>query len=267
MKLSKQIKIIILGLILCLVPGLSSCTGEVEQRNDFKEGWNYLEKMDYLEAERSFERYLRHNPDGENRWEAWNQLVNMAVNIRSSRKSAIDLLEVMRIEYQNNPERLVIINNMLAGQYELAHMYPQALELWNEVVAAPQADVNMKAEIYRNLARLYLRRMEFSMTKEALAYCLELKGVNEKIASMCHYDLADAYLIMEDIDAGIKELNLLLEQENFDSDLRILAVFMLADAYEQKGEKARALSLFEGIRNSYPNSQVINARIEYLQKN
>jgi tetratricopeptide (TPR) repeat protein len=122
-----------------------------------------------------------------------------------------------------------------------------------------------KAALYRNMARVYLRRLEFELAKEALSLCLELK-IPQSTKSECRYDLADAYLVMENVEEAIKELRGLLEQGGVDDDLQLLSVFMLADALEQQGKKQEALALFESIRFTYPNTSVVEARIEYLQK-
>lgn len=254
-------------LALLLAFGLFSCLESKEKTpNDLAEARNYMLHRDFMEAEKSFERYLRGNPDGEDRWEVWNNLVDLALNVRHDRNAAIELLRAMLQEFEADTERRRKVQDMLAHQYELARNFEGSVELWGSMVKDPATPSIQKAESLRNLARVYLRRLEFEPARDVLTFCMEL-DIPQSAKSDCQYDLADLYMIMEDMDAGIKELRNLLEQEGVDDDKRVLAIFMLADALEQQGNRDSALGLFESIRFVYPNARVVEARIDYLKKN
>ncbi|MDR2893789.1 MAG: tetratricopeptide repeat protein [Deltaproteobacteria bacterium] len=243
---------------------LVSCLEKDNAQNDLTDAREYMRHRDFIEAEKSFERYLRRNPDGPDRWEVWNHLVDLALNVRHNRMSAIELLEAMTVEYESQDEERRVVLERLASEYELARRYDRAMELWIKLDNDLGTPHLQKAGIYRSMARIYLRRLEFELARESLTYCLALE-IPQSLKSDCQYDLADAYMVMEDLDAGINELRSLLEQDGVDDELRVLSVFMLADALEQKGDKAGALELFESIRFSYPNGSVMEARIEYLK--
>lgn len=49
-------------------------------------------------------------------------------------------------------------------------------------------------------------------------------------------------------------------------DQQLLSVFMLADVIEQQDRGEEALSLFESLKNSYPNKKVIEIRIAALRQ-
>jgi tetratricopeptide (TPR) repeat protein len=255
--------LICFALSLAVLPA-AGCFDEDERHDDLTDAREYMRHRDFMEAEKSFERYLRRNPDGQERLEVWNNLVDLAINVRHDRNSAIELLEAMTIEYDvNSPERRMV-QERLAEEYEQTRNYVRAMELWVALEKNPGTSELKKADLYRNMARVYLRRLEFELAKESLSLCLTL-NIPQSAKSECQYDLADAYMVMEITDEAIKELSSLLEQDGVDDDLRVLAIFMLADALEQQGKKLEALNLFEGIRFSYPNTSVIEARIEYLQ--
>ncbi|MDL2285472.1 tetratricopeptide repeat protein [Desulfovibrio sp. OttesenSCG-928-F07] len=256
-------------LLLTVLFAVTISTGCLEtgsaSSDDLALAREYMLNRDFMEAEKSFERYLRRNPTGEDRWEVWNSLVDLALNVRHDRNAAIELLRAMQQEYQFHPEYKRSVLNKLAHQYELARHFDGSVELWGALVKDPETPELQKASCLRNLARIYLRRLEFEPAKEVLTMCMEL-SITQSAKSDCQYDLADLYMIMEDMDAGIKELRNLLEQQGVDDDKRVLAIFMLADALEQQGNRDSALGLFETIRYSYPNPRVVEARIEYLKK-
>lgn len=253
-------------IIILLAFVLAGCLERKEKTaNDLAEAREYMLHRDFMEAEKSFERYLRSNARGTERWEVWNQLVDLALNVRHDRNAAIELLRAMLQEYDTVPEKRRVVQDMLAMQYEQARNFEGSVELWGSMIKDPDTPSVQKAEALRNLARVYLRRLEFEPAKDVLTFCMEL-DIPQSGKSDCQYDLADLYMIMEDMEAGIKELRNLLEQEGVDDDKRVLAIFMLADALEQQGNRESAMGLFESIRYVYPNPRVVEARIEYLRK-
>lgn len=257
---------LLLLLLMAMSAGfvLNACFGEDQTRDDLAEAREYMRHRDFMEAEKFFERYLRRNPDGPHRWEAWNNLVDLALNVRHNRNSAVELLEAMTIEYENSPQERRMVQERLAEEYENMRRYERAMELWSALEKDKDTPALKKAEIYRNMARVYLRRLEFELARESLTLCMEL-DIAQSAKSECRYDLADAYMVMEYLDSGIAELRTLLQQDGVDDELRVLSIFMLADALEQQGNRAAALTLFESIRHSYPNLSVVEARIEYLK--
>lgn len=267
------------SLLLCAALFLLSAC--LEERggtpDELAQAREYMLNRDFMEAEKSFERYLRANPNGKERWEVWNKLVELALNVRHDRNAAIELLRAMQQEYSGSlpvpetvadPETLRgyrrIISDRLAYQYEQALYYEGAVELWGALAKDVDATPVQKADSLRNLARIYLRRLEFESAKGSLTLCIEME-IPQSAKSDCQYDLADLYMIMDDMDSGIRALRSLLEQEGMDNDKRVMSIFMLADALEQQGNKESALGLFESIRFTYPNAKVVEARIEYLK--
>jgi tetratricopeptide (TPR) repeat protein len=260
-------------LALCLLAVLPACLDKgADTHDDLALAREYMLNRDFMEAEKSFERYLRSNPNGKYRWEVWNELVDLALNVRYDRNAGIELLRAMQQEYMQHEYdgqseyRLYrrLIMDRLAHLYEQSRYYDGAVELWGRLAKDAENPAIKRAESLRNLARIYLRRLEFESSKDVLVLCMEME-IPQSSKSDCRYDLADLYMIMDDMDAGIKELRSLLEQEGVDDDKRILSIFMLADALEQQGNRESALGLFESIRFSYPNARVVEARIEYLK--
>ena len=250
---------------VCLLAFCGCLEDKSKTTDDLEDARIYLRQRDFMEAEKSFERYLRRNPNGADRWEVWNHLADMALTVRHDRNSAIELFEAMMLEYETQPEYRRQVQDKLAAEYEQVRRYEKSVELWGKLVQDPEVPSLQKADSYRNLARIYLRRLEFELAKESLGYCMDL-DIPQVAKANCQYDLADVYMTMDDLKAGITELRSLLEQRDVDNDLRVLSVFMLADALEQQGSRDTALGLFESIRYIYPNPRVIESRIDYLRK-
>ncbi|MDL2313955.1 tetratricopeptide repeat protein [Desulfovibrio sp. OttesenSCG-928-C14] len=247
---------------LLLLPGCSDINKG--KTDDLAEARSYMRSRNFMEAEKYFERYLMSQPDGPDRWEVWNDLVDIAMNIRHDRNTAIELLEAMTVEFEDDPAKLLKIRGRLASEYEQARRYERSMEIWALMERDPLITPMEKAGIYQGMARVHMRRLEFILAQEALHMCMDL-DIPQKDKAYCQYALADSYMTTEDLNDGIKELRNLLEQKGVEDDLRILSIFMLADALEQKEQSETALALFESIRFSYPNPSVIESRIEYLK--
>lgn len=261
--MKRRLPIIVLAGLLIFPLGGCLESGK-ETPDDLDEARVAMMKRDYLEAEKNFERYLIRNPDGADRWEVWNSLVDLALSVRNDRKAAVELMEAMLIEYAEQPGRSRIIKGRLAEQYRLARKYERAITLWSSIMEDSGADVVERARTCRHLAAVYLRRLEFELAKESLAYCLEFE-IPDTVRAECLYDLAQTHMGMGDMDQAITYFRSVLGLGDVAESRRTLTVFMLADALDQKGADAEALRLFRSIVETYPNPRVVEQRIAFLQ--
>ncbi|CAK7000638.1 MAG: hypothetical protein DELT_00008 [Desulfovibrio sp.] len=258
-------KISALGLALCLSLSLGGCFEKNEVPDDLVDARKAMAKRDFLEAEKSFERYLRRSPDGADRWEVWNSLVDLALTVRNDRKSAVELLETMMIEYEGSAARIRTISVRLAELYRLSGKYDRAVTLWSSVAEDAHADAVERAKACRNLAHVYLRRLEFELAKESLGYCLAL-DIPDTVRGECLYDLAQTHIGTGEMENAVKELRSVLQLKSITDATRTLTTFMLADALDQMGSNDESMKLFESISETYPNRKVVEQRIEYLKK-
>ena len=256
----------IIALVFCaLVFFPEYLEAKKEEPSDLEEARHAMMTRNYLEAEKEFERYLRRHPEGEDRWEVWNNLVELALSVRNDRKAGIELLEAMLIEYADVPGKKRYINNKLAEQYRLARNYKRALSLWSSVAEDQDADMVDRSKACRSLASVYLRRLEFELAKESLEYCLAL-DVPNAVRAECLYDLAQTHVGAEDLDKATACFRDVLALGDISESMRTLTVFMLADVLDQKGDDEESLRLFTSIADTYPNRKVVQQRIDFLRK-
>jgi Flp pilus assembly protein TadD len=79
------------------------------------------------------------------------------------------------------------------------------------------------------------------------------------------YMLGVGGLISGQLDKAIERLRLVASKQPDNAEVK----FMLADAYEKKGDKVSAVKWYEAVKNYVSNPEVIkdiNARIESLKK-
>lgn len=222
-----------------------------------------LDERDMGDAEMYLERYLRKNPSGERRWEVWNRLLSIALDVRQDKATAREYLEIMLGEFFEEPERRRQIKMQLAELSREAHAYERAAALWESLASDPEIPTEDLAAVYRNLSQSYLRRLEFSHAVDILGLCLDLSVSNDTKAD-CLYTLAEAKMLTEELPGSQQALEDLLLLPDISQDRRVLSTFMLADVMEQQEKYAEALELFESIRDSYPNSGVLDVRLQLL---
>lgn len=235
-----------------------------KQQDDLARARSAVIDLDIGDAEMYFERYLRKNPDGECRWEVWQSLLEIALNIRHDVVSAREYLEIMLEEFNEDPVLRGEIRLTLAALSNETRSYERAVTLWEAVSADPATTQETLATVYRELSRAYLRRFEFTLSKELLDRCLQL-DVAEKTKAQCLYALAEAHMLTNEMGLAEKTLRDMLGMTAQGESLRIEAIFMLADVLEQQERIPEAETLFKSLRDIYPNRKVIEVRLTALK--
>lgn len=218
----------------------------------------------YLQSETGYERYLQRNPQGEFRKEAWNRLLNIALNIKGDLERSVSLLEAMSLEESHDKlERWKIM-------YQLGDIYMQlgkrskAVETLEKslMLAEDMPEQTVKTQL--RLARIYRLQGNYDLVMEALNNCAESAATNEDKAT-CLYELAQSYSLINNWGLVRKALEQLLALDNVDEERRAMATFLLAEAFEYAHDYDKVRSLLESIRETYPNPKVVEARLRALK--
>jgi len=223
-----------------------------------------LSERDIGEAEMYFQRYLRRNPDGEDRWEVWQQLLSISLDMRQDRATAGEYLEVMLLEFQADPARRRHIQMTLADLYKDMRLFSRAFRLWEILATDPDLSSEDRAQVYRELSHAYLRRLEFTPAIDILGLCLQL-DVRPDTKADCLYALAETQMLTDNLAESEQALRDLLAMSDVSRERRVLATFTLADVLEQRDKLQEAASLLESIRESYPNTRVVTVRLGALR--
>jgi tetratricopeptide (TPR) repeat protein len=223
-----------------------------------------LNERDLGDAEMYFQRYLRKNPDGEDRWEVWLQLLSISLDMRQDKATAGDYLEIMLLEFHADPSRRRHIQMALANLYRDMRLFSRAFRLWEVLAMAPDLSSEDRALVYRELSHAYLRRLEFTPATDILGLCLQL-DVRPDTKADCLYALAETQMLTDNLEESEQALRDLLLLADVSGERRVLATFTLADVLEQRGKLQEAASLFESIRETYPNTKVVTVRLGALR--
>ena len=254
--------VLVFVLLLCS-PGCRE--DKHDDHADLSLGNEAFNQYDIGDAEMHYQRFLRKNISSENRWWVWNRLIDIALNVRQQKTTALEYLEIMLEEYSDDHDRRRSIETTLAGLCKDLHLYERAISLWKSLASDPATPAEVRAEAYRNLSDAYLRQLEFTNTTDALQSCLQLDVSNTTLAN-CYYDLAETRILLGELAAAETNLRTLVSLEAVEPETLMLGTFMLADVLDQKGSLEEALGIFSSLKDTHPNNRVMEMRLDSLQK-
>ncbi len=245
---------------------LTACTDEpAKPDDDLFEARQAFARKEFLDAERQYERYLQQNPEGAQRWEAWERLVDIALSIRNDDRLATDILEAMALEYSEDPELGRVALLRLGEVYESGHRWEQALDAWKRLLAFPGLSKAEKGQLHLKLAKIFQLYSHNDLAVSNLRACLEMDtGVPVKAA--CLYELAIVFMMDDQGQQAKIYLVELGRLEGAPMEIKVLGAFALADFEEEQGNFQRSLDIFESIKSIYPNPEAVEARIRGLRQ-
>lgn len=255
-----------LPLILLLGTVLLSggCLGSDDKPDTLQQASDAFTTGQYLKAEKLYELYLQTNPEGERRWEAWNRLLDLSLNVRGDRKQAAAVIEATILEYARDTGRMWDLHIRLAEIYADMQDWDNASSTLQRLINIPNLESDNYGEGYRRLAAVYLRQGEYDLARDALESCAR-EAQSTELQARCRYEMSQVLGFMEIWESAEQLLQELVDNPGISRELHALAAFSLADIYEQKEHYAAARQLLESIVDTYPNPRAVEVRLESLQ--
>lgn len=273
------------GLILLLVlcAGLAACPSQDGGDDALVSARKAYSIGHFSEAERIYQHYLQARPEGDQRWEAWNRLVEISINVLGDYEKAAGLLNSMYLEFGDDPARAWDMLTRLATVYEQMQRFPDAVKVWRKALALPGLATEQRGQVYLRMAALLRQQREYAQAGQVLQACVQ-ESPPPEVTGACLYQHAQvlenmlrraqaqtlnneyADLDVTDLQQRIKGLlNRIRTLDGVSQERKAMATFLLADLLESQGQKEEARELFASIRETYPNPMVIEARLKGLQ--
>jgi tetratricopeptide (TPR) repeat protein len=233
-------------------------------REDIDQAREAYSKGFYLEAEKDYERYLQVEPQGEFRKEAWDRLSEISVTIKGDYDRAVVLLEAMYLELSANNDEAWKIMFQLGEIFEELGNQQKAIESFEKcyIHAADSPDNMYKTQL--RMARLYRSMGNYDLVTITLEGCAA-SDIDSEYKARCLYELAQSYTFISSWNQAKRPLEMLFELEDVSEEIKAMAVFLLADIYENERDYAKTRELLESILTTYPNPKVIESRLANLQ--
>jgi len=259
------IRTVLLALACALVLVLAACdrgapTGSALDLNIARDAYagGY-----FLEAEQAYERYLQSDPQGKHRLEAWTRLVEISSGVKGDLGKAVTLLETATLEYNSRPEVNWPLLFRLGELYEQQGQRRKALDAWGRCLDTSSGDMGkaVQAQMRMAVANRALGKREIAV--ELLTQCVaQAKDLETKSRAM--YELAQTLALSWQWPKTIVILDEILALEKAPPDVKVMSAYLLADAYEAQRNIPKAREILLSIKDTYPNPEVIVARLATL---
>ena len=244
----------------------SGCTDEPARPADgLHEARQAFARKEFLDAERQYELYLQQHPEGTQRWEAWERLVDIALSIRQDQRLATDILEAMALEYNEDPKLGKASLERLGQVYESGHRWDQALSAWRRLLVFPGVSKTEQAGLHLKLGKIYQLRGQNDLAASSLRACLDMRAAPEVNAS-CLYELAQVFMMNDQGQQAKIYLTELGKMPDAPLEVKVLGAFALADFEEEQGNFQKSLDIFKSIKAIYPNPDAVEERIKGLRQ-
>jgi tetratricopeptide (TPR) repeat protein len=217
----------------------------------------------FLEAETAYERYLQSDPQGKHRLEAWTRLVEISSGVKGDLGKAVTLLETVTLEYNSRPEVNWPLLFRLGELYELQGQRRKALDTWARCLDTSGGDVGkaVQAQMRMAVANRALGKHELAVDLLTQSVA-QAKDVETKSRAM--YELAQTLSLTWQWAKTSAILDEILALEKAPQDVKIMSAYLLADAYEAQRNIPKAREILLSLKDSYPNPEVIIARLASL---
>jgi tetratricopeptide (TPR) repeat protein len=214
----------------------------------------------YLEAEKDYERYLQVEPQGEFRREAWDRLSEIAVTIKADLDRAVVLLEAMYLELGMDKDAAWQIMFQLGDVYAQLGNPVKAIEAFEKCLSHAEGSPRRTYATLLRMARLHRSMGNYDLVAMTLENCAD-SATDGAGKARCLYELAQSYSFVGNLSQAKRTVETLLATPDVDEETRVLAVFLLADIYENERDYPEARQLLESILATYPNPKVVEARL------
>lgn len=258
--------VMVLFVLLVMLTACSACSSEESSDNSLEEARQSFANKEFLDSEKLYERFLRQVPESEDRWEAWDRIAYIALNIRRDEHLAADILEAMALEYADKPEQYQDVLKRLAEIYESNHRWDRAQSAWARMLRSSSLEAEEQGQAHLHLAQIYQRRLDYVNATRHLESCLGLK-LEPGIRAQALYSMAMVHGDQGEASEAEKKLLELTTMPDAPHEIQVQGLFMLADLMEEQGKPKEALELFKSIENTYPNPAAVEVRINALEGN
>ena len=140
---------------------------------------------------------------------------------------------------------------------------PKAIEAFEKCLIHGADSPEHTYRTQLRMARLYRNMGSYDLVAVTLENCADSAQDTESKAR-CLYELAQSYTFISSWTQAAKALEQLLDLKDITDETRALAVFLLADIYENERNYAKTRSLLESILTTYPNPKVVETRLSNL---
>ncbi|EFI34548.1 hypothetical protein Dthio_PD1920 [Desulfonatronospira thiodismutans ASO3-1] len=247
-------------LIFFMLPG---CLEQKEDTDDFDQAEYYFSTGQFNQARNLYQQYIDENEHGRKRYQAWNRLLSISVDIYNDIEGGLDILKAMQMEYDGELDTILDINARIAGKYDRLGQPRESRRLWKKNKELAQSGKERKkAALFLSKTGIQLR--EFERVREDLEKFSDCSGETDaELCSMIHYTRGKSYYLENDLTRAGEVLSRAYSLDA-GNEYRSRAGLLLTEVLLDQDKVDQAVDLLKEILDIHPNPKAIEARIEHL---
>lgn len=253
----------IIPAVLCfvLIFFTFGCRFNQDKNDHFAIAENLLAAGRITDAANYYDLFLESEHDPEKRYQAWERLLLIHLEINRDVERGVSILRTMSMEFEREPEKIWSIYTRIGILYSRLKRHESAIEILERAVhVAP--DDKKQTRSYINLSQAYQAERSFIKAIEALEQARKMESYRlpEKQAEV-DYLLGRIYYQEENLQKALKYLEKsysIKEHQNY----RAKAGILLYDLYLEMDNKEMAEQTLMELEKFYPNPAVIRMRMQ-----
>ncbi len=252
-------RIILPVLFSFLLPG---CPGHEEDTSYFDQAEYYFSRGQFSQAGTLYRQYIDTGHDSK-RYEAWNRLFSIRVDIYGDVQGGLDILKAMQMEFDEKKDRVLDINVRIAGLYDRLGQPRDSYRVWkkNRELADSVSD---KKEAALNMSRAAAKLREFGRVRDALQEFRDCVGeIDADLCSRIHYTLGKSYYLETDLVLARESLTKAYSRDA-QNEYRSRAGLLLVEVLLDLDEIDQARAILKELLDIHPNPGAIEVRLNNL---
>ncbi|WP_291319671.1 tetratricopeptide repeat protein [Desulfonatronospira sp.] len=257
----KWLSCIIVPILLSLM--LPGCLEQKDDNDYFHRAEYYFSTGQFNQAGTLYQQYIDEVEKGRKRYQAWNRLLSIRMDIYNDVQGGLDILKAMQMEYNGYLDKILDINARISATYEKLGQPLESRRFWkkNMELAESRKD-KKKAALYMSKTGIQLR--EFEMVREDLEKFSDCSGETDvDLCSMINYTRGKSYYLENDLTKAGEILSKAYSL-NAGNEYICRVGMLLVQVLLEQDKMDQAKAVLEEIQDIHPNPGAIGVRLQNL---
>ncbi len=241
---------------------LLGCPEQEEDTTYFDQAEYYFSTGQFNQARTLYQQYIDRE-HGSKRYEAWNRLLSIRVDIYGDVQGGLDILKAMQMEFDEKKDRVLDINARIAGLYDRLGQPRDSYRVWKKNKELADSVLGKK-EAALHMSRAAIQLREFENVRDALQKFSDCVGeIDADLCSRIHYTLGKSYYLETDI-ALAREILTKAYSQDARNEYRSRAGLLLVEVLLDQDEIHQAEAILQELLDIHPNPGAVEVRLNNL---
>ncbi len=242
---------------------LLGCPEQEEDTAYFDRAEYYFSTGQFNQAKTLYQQYIDEKEHGSKRYQAWNRILSIRVDIYKDVQGGLDILKAMQMEYDGEKDKILDINARIAGKYHRLGQLRESSRVWKKnKELAESAQDEKEAALFMSKTGIQLR--EFDMVRKDLKDFSDCEGeIDADLCFRIQYTLGKSYYLENDLTRAGEILSRAYRLDA-GNEYRSRAGLLLTELFLDQEKDDQAEALLKELLDIHPNPGAIEVRLKNL---